>query len=128
MASRTKSSRTKKRAAKPAKPTAETPIIPPQPPSAWRDGEMNPDASMTTLAASLLEDFESDTPFVHGDRATELLVRTLRSVADDCELASAVGDGLDHTQCISRVMRRIESRARVSIEIARRLASGEVTS
>lgn len=111
--------RTKHAPPAPAK-AAETPIIPPQPESAWKDGEVSPDASMTTLAITLLEDFEGDSPFIQH-RTLEFLTRMLRSVADDCELVNATGDGLDHTAAIRRVVERIESRARISIEIARRM-------
>jgi hypothetical protein len=106
-----------------AKP-AETPAIPPRPESPWLDGEVSPEASPLTLAAGLLEDFESDSPFVQSP-ALDLLARALRAAADDCELASTAQDGGVHGSAIGRVLTRIESRSRIVIEIARRMIDEE---
>lgn len=99
---------------------AETPVIPPQPESAWMNGEVSQEASTLTLAAALLEDFDSDTPFIQV-RAMDVLCRALRQAADDCELAGAAQDGLDHAATVRRVLTRIETRSRIAIEIARRM-------
>lgn len=105
---------------------APKPAETPQPgrTGAWIDGEVNPDASDATLAAELMQDFRSDTPFLDGG-PLELLARTLRSIADDAELCAAAQDGLDHGETVQRVVTRIESRARISIEIARRMVVEE---
>lgn len=116
---RAQSKNGKKPPPKPAE--TPTPAIPPRPPSAWKDGEIDPDASPLVLAKALLEDFRSDTPFKQVP-ALDVLTMALRGIADDAELCAASVEGtLDHSETVQRVMTRIETRARIAIEISRRM-------
>lgn len=86
-----------------------------------REGKWLECSSAPTKA--LLTDFRSDTPFIQS-APLDVLTMALRGIADDAELCAAVSTEdmtLDHSETVARVMTRIETRARIAIEVARRM-------
>jgi hypothetical protein len=57
----------------------------------------------------------------------KLLADALRASADEIALIRATDDGLDHSHETDRVLYRAENRARIAVEIARRIQAGQVT-
>lgn len=90
----------------------------------WRDAQINPDASLLTLALASIEDFEGDPR--RGLTPIGLLERAVRAAADDVGLIESTlgNDALDHSDVIARVLHRIENRSRLFLEIATRLQAG----
>jgi len=89
-------------------------------------GEVNPVAPLLTLIEAMFE--APDLPKDFTDRGTQLMASVLHTVADEAELISAAENGLDIRQLKSRASLRLEWRARIAVELARRMQAGEVTS
>ncbi|HEX4338093.1 MAG TPA: hypothetical protein VH062_19420 [Polyangiaceae bacterium] len=109
--------------ATPAAPPAEAPkpeILP------FDCGEVNRAATLLTLVEAMLDAPDMSAEF--DDRGTRLMANVLHTVADEAELINAANNGLDLSEVKNRAGMRLEYRARIAVEIARRIQAGEVTS
>ncbi len=91
------------------------------------NGTVNPKAPLMTLVTAMFEAPNAPTAF--KDPSAEFLSSVLLSIADDAEILEAASreDTLDRTDTIGRCSLRAEWRARIAVEIARRLQTGAVT-
>jgi hypothetical protein len=123
--------RPSKQAPKPEPKAAETtqpvdikvPVLP------WMDFDGSPNTAvpLTTLVAAMFDGHDT-TEAPGTNTPAGFLSKVLRSIADDLELLNrdSERDALDHAPAIGRSLSRIESRARQSVEIARRMVKSEV--
>lgn len=90
------------------------------------DGEPNEDAPLLVFVKCM---FSGGVGF--KDSAADFLGNMLQSIADEIEIVGAVvngEDGLDHSDAVERCLARVHDRAKLSVEIARRIqrdAGGE---
>jgi len=114
---------------------SEQPATPAIPPVAapkeevrpFDQGGVNTRAPLLTLIEALLD--APDLPADFADRGAQLMASALHTIADETELIdSADGSVIDLSGVKSRVAMRLEYRARIAVEIARRMQAGEVTS
>jgi hypothetical protein len=107
-----------------------TPVVPEPPkprevlPFVNFNQTVNPEAPLLLLVQTMLCD-EYDQGL--REPGAKLLAAALRASADEIALIQATDDGLDHAHEIERVLYRAENRARITIEIARRIQAGQVS-
>lgn len=89
-------------------------------------GEVNQKAPLTTLIAAMFEAPNAWCKF--ADPGAELMANMLLTLSDEAELTAAANNGVDLGEVKDRANMRLEYRARIAVEIARRLQTGEVTS
>ncbi len=109
-------------------PVQPAPATPPKPepvrPFVNFDGTPNPDAPLSVLLGAM---FTHDGLPDGLPPSANFLASVLIAAADEAELAGDVDETLDHSPMIRRVLGRLENRARLAVEIARRIELGEVT-
>jgi hypothetical protein len=130
MASRTNVSRTKKPAPKGIFPKHAEPAndAPPKPAPEilpFDRGAVNEHAPLMTLVAAMFEAPNTSTKF--KDPSAEFLQHVVLTLADETELIGATNDELDRTETVGRCSMRAEWRARIAVEIARRIQAGQVS-
>jgi hypothetical protein len=121
----------KKAANKLAPPAADSAlqdaVIPPRADvTAFELGDVNQAAPLLTLVVALFEAPNMPTRF--ADPGADFLANALMSVSDEVELTEAANNGLDLGEVKGRASMRTEWRARIAVEIARRMQTGEVSS
>jgi hypothetical protein len=104
-------------APEPSKPREVLPFV-------HSDQTVNPEAPLLLLIQTMLCDGYDQG--IHEPGA-KLLADALRASADEIALVRATDDGLDHSHETDRILYRAENRARIAVEIARRIQAGQVT-
>lgn len=86
------------------------------------DGEPNRAAPLLVLLSCM---FDGGIEF--KDPAADFLANVLRSISDELEIIGAAGDdGVDRAPTLERCLNRAADRARLAVEIARRIQGGEI--
>jgi hypothetical protein len=108
----------------------ETPVAPEPAPEIFPfdRGAVNEHAPFMTLVAAMFE--APDLPARFEDRSAAFMANMLLCLADETELGQAASeeDTLDRSATIGRFVMRLDARARIAVEIARRIQAGQVPS
>jgi hypothetical protein len=94
--------------------------------TAFEMGDVNQKAPLLTLVSALFE--APNMPAKFADPAADFMANALMSISDEVELTAAANNGLDLGEVKDRAAMRTEWRARIAVEIARRMQTGEVMS